>query len=222
LSEENGVRHPDPQHADRVVGWRVLASSLGSGDPDFFFGLLGQLPLSPEAGAAERELNFMLSVIKDIKPKHQLESMLAAQMAVVHLAMMKSGQSLMNTDSQKARQMSEGACNRFARTFAAQLEALKRYRTGGEQKITVQHVQNVAVDGPAIVGNVTHTGSTPQTDPASSTRAAAESTVAPPALTYAPEPTMPITEAPRTAPFKHAGRRRRSSTSEEEAISDSK
>jgi hypothetical protein len=29
---------------------------------------------------------------------------------------------------------------RIARTFAAQVEALKRYRTGGEQKVTVQHV----------------------------------------------------------------------------------
>jgi hypothetical protein len=28
----------------------------------------------------------------------------------------------------------------LARTFSAQLDALKRYRTGGEQKVTVQHV----------------------------------------------------------------------------------
>jgi hypothetical protein len=32
------------------------------------------------------------------------------------------------------------AFNKLARTFAAQLEALKRYRTGGEQKVTVEHV----------------------------------------------------------------------------------
>jgi hypothetical protein len=35
-----------------------------------------------------------------------------------------------------------------------QLEALKRYRTGGEQKVTVQHV-SVSEGGQAIVGNVT-------------------------------------------------------------------
>lgn len=33
------------------------------------------------------------------------------------------------------------------------MEALKRYRSGGEQKVTVQHV-NVAEGGQAIVGNV--------------------------------------------------------------------
>jgi hypothetical protein len=35
-----------------------------------------------------------------------------------------------------------------------QLEAFKRYRTGGEQKVTVQHV-SVSDGGQAIVGNVT-------------------------------------------------------------------
>jgi hypothetical protein len=30
--------------------------------------------------------------------------------------------------------------NRLTRTLGTQMEALKRYRTGGEQKVTVQHV----------------------------------------------------------------------------------
>lgn len=37
------------------------------------------------------------------------------------------------------------------------MEALKRYRTGGEQKVTVQHV-TVSEGGQAIVGNVTQGG----------------------------------------------------------------
>jgi hypothetical protein len=36
----------------------------------------------------ERGLNFMLSVIKGIEPRDQLDAMLAAQMAVVHVATM--------------------------------------------------------------------------------------------------------------------------------------
>jgi hypothetical protein len=36
------------------------------------------------------------------------------------------------------------------------MEALKRYRTGGEQKVTVQHL-SVGEGGQAIVGNVTQT-----------------------------------------------------------------
>jgi hypothetical protein len=51
----------------------------------------------------------------------------------------------------------ERALNKLARTFAAQLEALKRYRSNGEQKVTVEHV-TVNTGGQAVVGNVTHGG----------------------------------------------------------------
>ena len=43
------------------------------------------------------------------------------------------------------------------------MEALKRYRTGGEQKVTVQHV-TVSEGGNAIVGNVTQAASEPPPD----------------------------------------------------------
>ena len=48
----------------------------------------------------------------------------------------------------------ERAFNKLARTFVMQ-EALKRYRSGAEQKVTLQHV-SIAEGGQAIVGNVTH------------------------------------------------------------------
>ena len=47
----------------------------------------------------------------------------------------------------------QNAFNKLARTFAAQVEALKRCRSGCEQKMTVQHVR-VGEGGQAIVGNV--------------------------------------------------------------------
>ena len=43
--------------------------------------------------------------------------------------------------------------NKLTRTFATQVEALKRYRSKGEQKVTVEHV-TVNEGGQAIVGNV--------------------------------------------------------------------
>lgn len=45
------------------------------------------------------------------------------------------------------------ALNKLARTFTTQMETLKRYRTGGEQKVTVHHV-TVNEGGQAIVGTV--------------------------------------------------------------------
>ena len=43
------------------------------------------------------------------------------------------------------------------RTFAAQMETLKRYRSGGQQKVIVEHV-HVNKGGQAIVGAVNQGG----------------------------------------------------------------
>jgi len=49
--------------------------------------------------------------------------------------------------------MFQRAFNKLTRTYAAQMEALKRYRSNGSQKVTVEHV-TVNEGGQAIVGNV--------------------------------------------------------------------
>jgi hypothetical protein len=66
----------------------------------------------------------------------------------------------------------------------------KRYRTGGEQKVTVQHV-SVNEGGQAIVGNVTQTA--PETAPGKPANVT-------PALTDARKPAMKIIDEPARAP----------------------
>jgi hypothetical protein len=95
----------------------------------------------------------MLSVVKSIEPRDPVEAMLAAQIAAVHMATMTFARRLAHVESIPQQDSAERAFNKLARTFAAQMEALKRYRTGGEQKVTVQHV-TVSEGGQAIVGNV--------------------------------------------------------------------
>jgi hypothetical protein len=51
----------------------------------------------------------------------------------------------------------ERALNKLARTFTTQVQTLKRYRTGGEQKVTVQHV-SVNDNAQAVVGNISTGG----------------------------------------------------------------
>ena len=75
------------------------------------------------------------------------------QMAAVHLAIMTFSRRLAHVDTIPQQDSAQNAFNKLARTFAAQVEALKRHRSGGEQKMTVQHV-HVAEGGQAIVGNV--------------------------------------------------------------------
>lgn len=51
----------------------------------------------------------------------------------------------------------ERARNKLARTYAAQVEALKRYRSKGQQIVRVERV-NVERGGQAVVGHVQHGG----------------------------------------------------------------
>ena len=149
-------------HPNTEVAERLLAEALGTADDDFTNGILDQLIKVCGRVPDETKLNFLLSAIKGIKPNDQVETMLGAQMAVIHMAMMQISRQFQLIENQPQQDYAERAVNKLARTFAAQMEALKRYRTGGEQTVTVQHV-SVGEGGQAIVGNVTQTAGAPRT-----------------------------------------------------------
>jgi hypothetical protein len=143
-----------PDHPDEAAGLALLMESVGTTDPDFFAGIVMQLADAGGGKPDEHQLNFMLSVVKDIKPRNHVEAMLAAQMAAVHMATMHFSRSLAEAEYIDQRDSAERTFNKLTRTFVTQMDALKRYRTGGEQTVTVQQV-NVSEGGQAIVGNVT-------------------------------------------------------------------
>jgi hypothetical protein len=124
----------------------------------------------------------MLSVIKGIEPRDQIEAMLASQMAAVHMASMTFARRLAHVETVQQQDSASNAFNKLARTFAAQMSALKEYRSKGEQKMTVQHV-HVAEGGQAIVGNVNA--------PAGGGGGAQKVGEQPHALAYAPGVEMP-------------------------------
>jgi hypothetical protein len=95
----------------------------------------------------------MAKRLHGIGPQDEVEAMLAAQMAAVHSATMSSARRLNQADNTMQADSAERALTKLARTFTTQIEALKRYRTGGQQKMTVEHV-HVHEGGQAIVGNV--------------------------------------------------------------------
>ena len=144
-------------HKDQSVGVALLMNSCGTVDVNFLKPLLTQLANATGKEMQEANLNFALSVIADIKPKDQMEAMLAAQMACVHIASMTFARRLAHCDTVPQQDSVEKAYNKLLRTFTTQMEALRKYRTGGEQKVTVHHVQ-VNEGGQAIVGNVNSGG----------------------------------------------------------------
>jgi hypothetical protein len=157
-SDENAhkieLEHPSPYHA-----CFVLMKALGTSDSGFYAGILPQIAKAATLGEKVDEvaLNFMIAVIKGIEPKDQLECMLAAQMAAVHMLTMDFARRLANADNIPQRDSAERALNKLVRSFAVQVETLKRYRSDGSQKVTVEHV-TINEGGRAIVGNVTHGG----------------------------------------------------------------
>lgn len=117
--------------------------------------------LKPDEASDERPGNdervFILSMIRDLAPRDPVERMLAVQMAATHVATIRSAGWLSRAENLAQGQAHSTAYTKLARTFAAQVEALRKHRTGGEQRVTVQHV-NVSDGGQAIVGNVQHGG----------------------------------------------------------------
>jgi hypothetical protein len=151
ISEKDGVQH--------ISADIPLLEAVGTTDPDFLDGILRQLANAGSRGGKvdEQGLNFMLSVVKGVKPRDQVEALLAAQMAVVHAATMTFALRLRHVKTIPQQDSAERAFNKLARTFAAQVEALKRYRSRGDQTVRVEHV-TVNEGGQAIVGNVAHRG----------------------------------------------------------------
>ena len=156
VSKDGNSTKLTPIHPDETAGYALLAQSLGTNDVRFLNGFLNQLADLNSKGARLNEtgLNFVLSIVGGVKPIDQIEAMLAAQMATVHLAIMTAARRLANAETVQQQDIAERMFNKLARTFTTLVEALKRYRTGGEQKMTIQHV-TVSEGGHAIVGQLT-------------------------------------------------------------------
>lgn len=155
----DGVLQITFTHADTDLGQILMMADLGTCDPNFWAGIQNQVAAIGSQGQTINEVNsnFLLSVVRGVQPRDELESMLAVQMGAIHQATMMMARRLNHVDNIAQQDAAERALNKLARTYATQMEALKRYRTGGQQKVTVEHV-TVNAGGQAIVGAVAHGG----------------------------------------------------------------
>jgi hypothetical protein len=146
-----------PVYPDKKTGYGLLMKAMGTTDGEFMQGILDQVSGLCYGTPADKaaQANFALSVIRDVKPQNHLEGMLAVQIAAVHLSTMKMAGNISWMRDCPEREGTERGLNRLTRTFMSQLEALKRFRGNGEQKITVQYV-TVKDGSQAILGDVTH------------------------------------------------------------------
>jgi hypothetical protein len=147
------------KHDDLTLAHGLAMADLGTSSSAFKNAVLSQIAAigAPGSPVCERNTNFLLSVVQAVQPRDELETMLAIQMGAIHAATMTLARRLNNVDTIPQQDAAERALNKLARTYTMQMEALKRYRTGGQQKVTVEHV-TVNAGGQAIVGNVARRG----------------------------------------------------------------
>lgn len=145
---------------DEVLQMAKFMESIGTDDIGFASEFLGQMlngTNDNKNGPDAKRFDFVQSVVQGIEPKDQIEAMLACQMAVIQVCTTHASRRYLKAEYADARNNAERALNRLARTFTAQMEALKKYRNGGKQTVRVERV-TVNEGGQAIVGNVEHQG----------------------------------------------------------------
>lgn len=151
---KNSATNIEPDHPEPGCTQVLVADMMCTGDLEFSSGILNQL--ATVAGARSNltanELNFILATVREIGPRDQTEVLLAVQMAAIHNATLLAARRLNHSETIAQQDSNSNSFNKLARTFAVQIEALKRYRSTGEQnvRVTYQHV-NVAA-GQAVIG----------------------------------------------------------------------
>jgi hypothetical protein len=129
--------------------------AVGTASPTLFKGLIVQLAqIGTSKSLEESELNFATSIVKGIAPRDATEALLATQMAATHNATMTAAWRLSKSENLHQQEAYTTMLTKCTRTYATQVETLKRYRSTGEQVVRVQH-QHVNVHGgaQAVVAN---------------------------------------------------------------------
>ena len=133
-------------------------SNLGSTDKNFIDASLNQLISASCKNTNLTSVNGCLSALVGIKPRDELETMLASQMIAVHnLSMEMSRRAILPDQTIEGIDANINRMTKLMRTNAQLVDALQKYRNKGNQKITVQHVQ-VNDGGKAIIGDIKNKG----------------------------------------------------------------
>jgi hypothetical protein len=99
-------------------------------------------------------IDTVLASLTGIKPRDEVEGMLAVQMTSTHnLAMKFLSRSMQPDIGGKSIEFNVNLATKLLRTFTSQVETLNRYRNQGQQKVTVEHV-TVQAGGQSVVGVV--------------------------------------------------------------------
>jgi hypothetical protein len=166
-SKKGNIQTLEPED-DRSLALPKMTEALGSADYGLQMFLLNQVVQTfkdcqsstgfCDDGKIVELCDNAMAILQGIKPQNEIEGMLAVQMVGVHnLAMDAMRLAMISDQHPQARDRNTNRATMLLRTFAAQIEALKKYRTGGQQKMIIEHV-HIHKGAQAIVGSVTQGG----------------------------------------------------------------
>jgi hypothetical protein len=104
-------------------------------------------------GDSAEGMNVIVQALHDFQPTNAIESRLVAQITVLNSCGMNYLSRAEGNKNPNHFQMYVNLATKLLRLSNETLAALDKHRRGGEQRVTVQHV-NVENGGQAIVGNV--------------------------------------------------------------------
>ncbi|MDA3887679.1 MAG: hypothetical protein PF443_02505 [Allgaiera sp.] len=135
---------------------RILRAS---GNASVCDGLISQTAILGSHGKRidAQATDFALGFVDAMRPEDAAEALMLTQMAATHQATMMMARRLNHVENIPQQDAAERALNKLARTFAVQMDTLKRYRSKGQQVVRVERV-TVNEGGQAIVGSVEHGG----------------------------------------------------------------
>jgi hypothetical protein len=148
---------PYPPDGEHKLWWDRLKAALGTTSSDFVNATLMQIQNAsrlPCGGICEISINAVLAFIEAAEPKNEIEAALAIQMACTHaVAMAVLSRAGGAYGGNRHVAMMAAAAARLLHAFTAQVETMRRLRSGGTQVIRIERVE-VKEGGQAVIGNL--------------------------------------------------------------------
>jgi proteasome lid subunit RPN8/RPN11 len=189
-----------PDTKDLPLWAARVAQALGVKEPWLIDMLLNQaancLP-----GEPARAASVAIAAVQSVGPRDGVEAMLAVQMAATHAVAMRMLQrAALEQPSIEVYDSLINRATKLLRTYTMQVEALKRHRSAGEQRVVVQHQHvNVTADRAAVQVNG---GATPDAGGRGAASKPEDRSHAPEearSVTYEPGASMPCPDPMRAA-----------------------
>ena len=126
---------------DQTLYSTKMMEAFGTPDTELQTYLLNQVLNTFQNGEQyDQSANNALALLNGIQPRDEIEGMLAAQMIGIHnLAMDNLRRANIENHLDWVRMRASHAV-KLMKVFTDQMEALKKYRTGGQQKMIVEHL----------------------------------------------------------------------------------